>query len=405
MKTNQLLFALTVIAACFLAGCSDKDDADPDPGPLPEDQSKYVFVAYSVGSEGVESAPYIISSVSITGGTVDLKDGVETDAYSFIPQNNRIFAAVWGDQGPVTPYGLNEKGAITQIGNTVNAPTAAIYGPVGDKEWVGGGFTGSFESPNATLFRYDAENLILAGRNTIDMSKAAVRDEWPTWYGVFPVDGDKLYIPYDLAPSNGDTKFRDSTWVLVVNYPALTFKGIIRDGRTGPIGSWFGMHGLKQIEDGDVYAWSSAVASKNPSAIVRIKKGTSEFDKDYLFNIEEKTGGLKLSRGEYIGGHKFLVSIFATKEDAGEWSARTRMAIVDVKEQSFTWVNGIPEHIQMGYKQKIYVEDDKKTAHYVMKDDAGKHYVYNIDIESAQATRGLEFVNVSDITTISKLTY
>ncbi len=404
MKIKQLLFAFIMAGGC-LVGCSDKDKPAPGPEPGGDGKSRYVFVAYSVGSEGVESAPYIISADSVTGGTVGLAGGIETDAYSFIPQNNRIFAAVWGDQGPVTPYGLNDKGEIVEIGNTVNAPTAAIYGPVGDKFWVGGGFAGSFESPNATLFRYDAENLMLSGRNTIDLSKAAVQDEWPTWYGVFPVDDDKLYIPYDLSPANGTSKFLDSTWVLVVNYPSLTFKEIIRDGRSGPIGSWFGMHGLKQIEDGDVYAWSGAVGSKNPSAIMRIKKGTSVFDPNYFFNIEEKTGGLKLSRGEYIGGTKFLLSVFATKADEGAWSARTRMAIADVKDNSFAWVNGIPEHVQMGYKQKIYVEDDKKTAHYVMKDDAGKHYVYNINIETAQASRGLEFVNIADITTISKLTY
>jgi hypothetical protein len=396
---NKLYITLLFLAGLLgFSGCSSDDSA-----PSEQADAKYVFVAYSVGSEGIESAPYIISSTSLTEGSVDLSTGIETDAYSFVVQNNTIFAAVYGGQGPVTPYKLAASGDIKQVGATVNTTTCAIYGTVGTNAWVGGGFTGSAEDPNATLFRFDAENLALGGMNSIDLTPLAIGDEWPTWYGVFPVDDDKLYIPYDVADADGLTQHRDNTWIMVVGYPDLKFQKVISDDRTGPIGSWFGMHGIKQVEDGDVYAYSSALASTNPSAFVRIKKGAQSFDQDYFFNIEEKTDGLKIARGEYIGNYKFLVSIYADESQFGEWSARTRMAIADVKNKTVTWIEGIPVHEQMSYKQKIFVESENKV-HYVMKTDEGRFFVYNIDVAAATASAGLEFVDVADITTISKLT-
>lgn len=394
-------------AAMFgLAACSSDDEKESTPTPETGARSKYVFVAYSVGSEGIEKAPYIISADSVTGGKVGLSLGIETDAYSFIPLNNTLFAAVWGGQGPITPYKLDGKGAIVQAGNTVNAVTAPIYGAVNDEEWVGGGFVEGKSDPMSTLFRFNAKNLILSGRNTIDMSKITGNGEMPSWYGVFPVDKDKLYIPFECFPGvdGQTTKLKDSTWIMVVSYPDLKFQKVIRDGRTSYIGNWFGMQGLRQIEDGDVYAWSTAADSKNPSAIIRVKKGADQFDQTYFFNVEEKTG-LKISRGDYISGSKFLMAFYSTKAQATEWAGRVKLAVVDVKAETITWVSGVPEHAQMPYKQKTFVESDGNTVRYVMKDDAGTHYVYTIDAKTAVGKRGLQFEGISDITTISKLSY
>lgn len=397
---------LSMLCLIGFTAC-DSDNNDPTtPEENPDGHYKYVFVAYSAGSEGVESAPYIISTNSVSEGTLDLSKGIETDAYSFIVQNNTLFAAVWGSsQGPITPYKLNSSGVLEQIGNKINAPVAAVYGNTTNSEWIGGGFTGSAKSPNAPIFRVDATNLKLSSNTSIDVTPSAVDGEWPSWHGVFQVDNDKLFIPYVTSPENGDSKHRDRSNILIVNYPALTYKKVIYDTRTGELGSWFGMQGLKQIEDGDVYAWSPAAGVDNPSAFIRIKKGTEEFDQSYFFNVEEKSGGLKLSRAEYLSGHKFLTSFFVNDEQVDQWSGRTKLAIVDVQAKTITWISGIPEHAQMGYKQKIYVEEDKKTAHYVMKDDSNRLFVYNIDIATAQGSRGLEIINASDVTTISKLTY
>ncbi|MDR0748315.1 MAG: DUF4374 domain-containing protein [Tannerellaceae bacterium] len=239
------------------------------------------------------------------------------------------------------------------------------------------------------------------------MSIAALEDEWPDRNGVFQVDNDKLYIPYELfkTDGSGSTQFRDSSWIMVVSYPELEYRQIIRDGRSSSIGCYFGMQGIQQVDDKDIYTWSTAINSKNPSAVMRIKQGKDEFDTSYFFNVEEKTGGWKINRADYISGYKFLASFHQNNEQAALWQGRAKLAIVDVKEESVTWITGVPEHTEMAYKHKVYVEKDKKTVHYVFKDDDNQLFVYNIDVASATGKKGLEFVGMSDITTISKLSY
>lgn len=395
------------LLSLFLLASCDKKEAET-PAPEPKSKSRYVFVAYSVGSSG-ESAPYIVAADSVTGGTLTTTgEGVETDAYSFLAQNNTLFAMVYGGQGPITPYKLDSKGKIAKAGNTVNAVTAGIYGTVNQDMFVGAQISRTKSDPTATFFRFDAQKYILAGTSTVNLLQVAGNGEMATFSGVMQVE-NQLFLPFYCTPgeSGKTTRFLDSTYVAVFSYPDMQFKKVIRDGRTGTIGNWFGMQGVAAVENGDVYAWSTANGSKNPSAIIRIKKGQETFDRDYFFNAEQKTGGLKLNRGEYVANGKFLFSVFT----AGNVSAngisggRVKLAMADVNAQTITWVDGVPEHAMLSYKNKTYRESDGKTIHYVLKEDSGKFAVYTIDAATAKGKRGLQFDNVSDVTTITRLSY
>lgn len=407
MKKEQVLRVMLGVGMLFFVACSSDEKTETDPTPETKEKSKYVFVAYSVGSSG-ETAPYILAADSVSGGSVGTAGGgVETDAYSFIVQNNTLFAMVYGGQGPITPYKLDGNGAITQAGNTVNAVTAGIYGKVNDDAFVGAQISRNITDPTASFFRFDAKNLILAGKSTVDLKKMTGNDEMATLAGVFQV-GDKLYSPYYCTPgeSGKTTKYLDSTWIAVFSYPGMEFQKVIRDGRTGIIGNWFGMQGVQQIENGDVYAWSSAVGSKNPSAVVRIKNGEEVFDQSYFFNVEQATG-LKISRADHIANGKFLMTIYSANNVSanGISGGRVKLAIVDVVAKTVTWVSGVPEHAMLAYKNKTYYEGDGKTIQYVLKDDNGTFAVYTIDATTATGKKGLQFNSVSDVTTITKLTY
>ncbi|MDQ1089187.1 DUF4374 domain-containing protein [Siphonobacter sp. SORGH_AS_1065] len=407
MKTSSYLLGL--IGLFCLAACSKTEKpVDPTPEPGSGSKSKYVFVAYSVGSNG-ESAPYIVTADSISGGTLKTTgEGVETDAYSFLVQNNTLYAMVYGGQGPITPYKLNEQGKIAKAGNTVNAVTAGIYGKVNKDAFVGALVSRTKSDPTAQFFRFDASQNVLAGNSSVNLMQVAGNGEMAIFSGVFQVESD-LYLPFYCSPgeSGKTTKFVDSTYIAVLSYPAMQLKKVIRDGRTGTIGNWFGMHGVQPIENGDIYAYSTANGSKNPSGVVRIKKGTQAFDQSYFFNIEAKTGGLKISRGEHLSNGKFLMSIYTAGNVStnGIAGGRVKLAIVDVINQSLTWVTGVPEHATLSYKHKTYLESDGNTVHYVLKEDAGKFAVYTINAAKAEGKRGLQFDNISDVTTIAKLTY
>jgi hypothetical protein len=50
----------------------------------------------------------------------------------------------------------------------------------------------------------------------------------------------------------------------------------------------------------------SALNSTKPSAILRIKAGTTEFDKSYYLNFESLSGGLNITNWHYLGNNIYL---------------------------------------------------------------------------------------------------
>lgn len=415
MKTIVNYFLVSVFIAGILAisSCSKKDAAEIDNSNSNTGKSKFVFVVFTDGSGG-EASRYIVTTDDVKSGTISTTgNGVETDAYSFIRQNNKLFGIVYAAQGPTTPYKLNAKGELVLAGASVNTEMTGVYGTVNNNEYVGGSVNRSLSSSIATLYRFDAENLKVAGRNTVDLAKITGISEMAVWSGITQVD-NKLFAPVYYTPgvTGQSTKYVDSTWIAVFDYPSLQYRKMIRDGRTGFIGNWFGMQGVKQIENGDVYAWSTAggsgtLKSTKPSAILRIKKGTEEFDQSYFFNVEALTK-TKIARGEYIKDGKFLMTLYATDELGGVSGGRVKLAIVDVINKTVNYVAGAPEHAQMSYNMKVYVEEDGKTAYYVLKEDAtsgGEHYLYVIDVATATAKRGIKFQGIADVTSITKLKY
>jgi len=417
MKTTfKILCTGSLLSMLLFSACS-KSDSEPsvdgtDGATLKN--AKYVFV-YTAATAGV-SGTYIITADDVNQGSVSsTNNGVESDAYSFILQNNKVFAQAYTDQGPVTPFGLNAEGKVVKAGNVVTTFRTGVYGTVNDDAWIGGG--DPRRNGVGELFRFDAKNLLLAGKSTTDMKAITQTGANAVWTGLFQVD-NKIYMPYFkyTPPASATAPFTqgvygslDSTWVAVFSYPEMKYEKTISDDRTGYVGNWFSMQGLKQIENGDVYTWSTApeingVKSTKPSGIVRIKKGTEVFDKSYFFNMEE-IAGVKIARGAYIANGKFLMALYAGVTTGDIQGGRVKMAIVDVNAKTVTYVSGIPEHNQPLFKLNTYYEEDGKTIDYVFKDDNGQNYVYVINAETATAKKGLYLEGATDITAISKLKY
>ncbi|MGY0039565.1 DUF4374 domain-containing protein [Pedobacter sp. NJ-S-72] len=412
-KTTNFLITGMLGMGILLGACSKNTVETPGPvvpvDPAKPVRSKYVFV-YT--GKGAAAATYIVSTDDITkGGVSSTNNGVEVDAWSFIVQNNTVFAQAYNEQGLVRPFRINEQGKVVEAGRSVTTFRTGVSGKVGKDFWVGGGDPRS--SGIGELYRFDAVNLQIAGRSTTDLNKITGTGFNAVWTGLFEVD-NKIYLPYykfKHTPGGrvyeGEYGSLDSTWVAVFSYPELKYEKTIGDDRTGFIGDWSSQQGVQQIENGDTYAWSTASGdgehrkSAKPSGIVRIKKGAGQFDKSYFFNIEAAAGS-KICRGEYIGKGKFLLAVYA---NAGATGGKIKMIIADVFNNTITPVSGVPVHEFGGFKLIVYAEQDGKTINYAMQDDAGEYYVYIINADTGAATRGVHIEGAESVTAISKLTY
>lgn len=416
---KKFLFALMLLVAGTVSfvSCSDDDNNGTDPGVTPVDPeptggSQYVVVATPDG-QLYEGADYVLQTGSLTEGSITIKGaGIEQDGYRYYAfNNNKVFSLLYGQGNPgdVVAYNLDSSGKLKHVA-TVNTPTVQVFGKF-NKDLI------LIKSPrsgdaNATLLRINTEDPQIATTEYVDVVKLADNGERAHFTGVFQV-GDEIYAPYycikGIANAVFHSDYSDSTWVAVFSYPDLKLKRVIKDNRTSHIGYYFAQSGLEQIENGDVYAFSTAtlggdgvVPSTKPSAAIRIKSGATEFDKDYFFNIQEKSGGHHLYNAHYLGSNKFFLTMYA---EENKTSGTYSFAIVDVVTQSFTWVKGMPAPADIAAIGRLpYVSEDGKTIAWGITTKTESPYIYVVDVATATAKKGLK-VEAGAITAVGKLTY
>jgi len=173
------------------------------------------------------------------------------------------------------------------------------------------------------------------------------------------------------------------------------------------IGRYF-RDGLAVDEQGDVYAFSSAVAtkggaitSKKPSAILRIKSGTTEFDKGYYLDIEAISGGKNITNWIYVGKGKFVVQM-TTKAEKGGYTDGKRIGILDVYNKTYQDVTGMPELSKIKeISYNNYTAKDGNAFIGVALTDAVS-YVYKVNASTAVATQGLK-VEGGSITAVTRI--
>lgn len=406
---------LGLLALFILSLGCDKDDHPITENPDPEQPtavSKYIISANPVASEGV--ADYLLTAEDLSEGTVTTEgNGVEQDGTYryYVTHNNKFFSLLYGQGNPgaVTTYQLDSKGELEKISD-FQSETVQAFAPVND-DLLLTKISRSDEAPYAYWYRLDTETNQFVDEGQINTKELAGNGELAFFSWITQVE-DKVFLPYmSVKACCNDvfgTSHPDSAWIAVYDYPEMKLDKVITDDRTSFIGRYFNS-GLTVDEKGDIYAISSGVAMNNgspsttkPSAVTRIKKGTTEFDPDYYFDIEAATEGYYITTNTYAGNGQFLVYMQPVAEK-GPYATGKSYAILDVYEKTITWVSGLPDakSIVSNTLRSNYVSDDGRTVYIGITTEAGS-FVYSVDVDSATATRGLE-VKGGVITAINKL--
>lgn len=408
-KINNLHVLIAVSALTFTA-CND-ETPQPDPGLGDGSNTRYIVAAHPNSAEP-GTADYLLTVDDITSGSISTTgNGVEQDGTYryYMTSQNKFFSLLYGQGNPgaVTSYVLNADGELMQTADFVTE-TVQVFAPMNDElALIRVPRSGN---ENAVFIRIDATNPSIKANKEVNIVKLAGNGERAhfTWATQF---GEKLLAPYMSIKGCCDdvfgTQYPDSTWVAVFSYPDLNLETVIKDNRTSYLGAYF-KNGLFVDENGDAYGFSGAsvtvqqkIVNKKPSAIVRIKAGTTEFDQSYFFNFEEKTNGYKINAARYVGNGKFLVQTYGS---AGTTTG-VKFTVVDVYEQTVEWVSGVPNNVSSTTINNYgAVSDDKTKAYVGLTLESGSSYVYEFDINSNSAKQGLQ-VQGGKITGIHKLNY
>lgn len=206
------------------------------------------------------------------------------------------------------------------------------------------------------------------------------------------------------------TQYPDECWVTIFSDKTLTRHKNIRTDKISYAAGRFKSQYYQMTwaaDDGYVYVFSpsyaKAVTDKRqrttlPAGVVRINTKTEEFDKNYYFNIEEKTGGLSFLRTWYIGGNYFLMLMYDRPLTESK-PVGNRLAVFNVSNGNLTYVEGLPDDIT-GFSSIPYMENGNA---YIGVTTASSHLaIYKIVPASAKATKGL-VVEATSLDSVGKL--
>lgn len=405
-KINFFYSAFLLLTVAFFSSCSDDEGAIPTEENN-ETGTKYIITSSPIASEGV--ADYLLTVDDLTSGTVStVGNGIEQDGTYryYITSNNKFFSLLYGQGNPgaVTTYELNAEGQLIEISD-FQSETVQAFAAVDDDILM-------MKIPrsgdeNASWYRVNTESVEIVAEgqvNIVDLANNGERAHF-TWLTQV---GDKVYAPYMSIKGCCDdtfgTQYADSSWVAVFSYPEMALEKVIRDNRSSYIGRYF-TNGLVEDEKGDVYTFSTAVAtnsgeftSTSPSAILKINSGTTEFDQDYFFNVEEASDGYYVTDQNYVGNGKFILMMTDEKQ---AYAIGKRFAIADVYDHTVTWVQGAPDPdvITNVTANNLVVADGIAFIGITTQDGS---FVYQFDVNTATATKGLQ-VEGGIITAISSL--
>lgn len=401
-STYVLLFA-----AAALASCSKSKTADPAPV-LPTEKGTYILTVSPTATTGV--ADYLLTSSNLETGTTSIVgNGIEQDGTYryYVTANGKFFSMLYGQGNPgaVTAYSLTS-GKLTKVSN-FQTETVQAFAPVNDDLFLLK-IARSLTAPTCSWFKVNTNSLTITSQGTFDNLAMTGMGELAHFTWVKQV-GTKLFAPYQpINDRSFNTAYPNKAFIAIFNYADMKLEKVITDERTSFIGTYFN-DGLSVQENGDVYGFSAAcattggaVVTTKPSAILKIKSGTTEFDQSYFFDIEAASGGLNITHWLYVGNNTYIVRSQTKAEKTG-FPAGLRVGIVNVVDKTYKAVTGFPAVADIStLTGNNYSPKDGKTGFIGVNLKDGTSYVYKIDAGTATATRGLK-VEGGVITAIQNL--
>lgn len=391
---NKIAVKAFVLAfACATLGaCKKKDET---PSAFSGDYGVALRVETTDGT-----ADYIVQTNSIMDGEISAEGtGIEQPGWCYyMGSNNSLFSINYGDEG-TKAYIMNSDDALQEKGSFW-VDRLDMTGDFDDSHVVGVGAPWGGGSFDCELMIIDADKVAITSRKTDQIYRMSATDTLNKWPSGAVGNGNNIFLAfYPLGGVSWKTPITDTAYLNIYEYPTLKYVKTIKDTRSGPIGIYGSQPCIFKTENGDIYTFSSnSIAygqseTGNPSGILRVKNGATEFDPTYFLDFEDKFAG-RIVMGAYLGGGKALVRYISVTEDnaapVGGWAGFSltnylfNMAIVDLETQTVTQVQNLPKHAG-GFCRPVYVENGKGYLSIVSATEAR---IYEIDPTTATAKKG-----------------
>lgn len=379
------------LAAGMLASCAKTESETGNPK-----SGNFILTVTPAATTGV--ADYLLTSETLDSDTISTKgNGIEQDgSYRYyVTHNGKFFSMLYGQSNPgaVTAYTI-QNGKLNKLTN-FQTETVQAFAPVND-DLLLFKISRSLTAPTSSWYKVNTNSLTITAEGTVNTLEMTGVGELGHFTWIKQV-GTKVFAPYQTINDRSfNTKYPNQGSIAIFNYADMKLEKVITDTRISFIGRYF-QDGLSVQENGDVYGFSPAsaitdgkITTTKPSAIVKIKSGTTEFDQSYFFDVEAASNGLSITSWLYLGNNTYLVSAAAKAEKTSTYPAGLRLGIVNVVDKTYKAVTGMPE---LGTISSLttnnYTPKDGKTGYIGVNFKDGTSYVYKIHAGTQKATRGL----------------
>lgn len=462
-KNFSKSFFAIALTSVVMASC-DKGSNQNDEPQLPTEKKSAYVIASSVTASGNTTNVLLTAESLDEGVVSPINNGLVNDGASqwVFYDNKYLYGLTYndGNAGTTRSYILNGNGEVEARSSEYaikRFTTNGIYGDYvmtsstgdGPTEWNDeNGYTPKsfllsyLHAENETFITNDTRNEIYLSENFLG------NGEYVTLAGILE-SGGKLYsaaIPMGLSQygtkaeggkyvksGNEDlvkteaggqnsgaykkdelqwTQYPDECWVAIFDDENLNGKKLIKTDKIsyacGRQKSQY-YQTIWEADNGDIYVFSPSYAKTmtDPrqqttldAGVVRIKKGTEQFDDSYYYNIEAQSGGRSFLRTWYIAGNYFLMLMYDRPLTETGFVAN-QLAVFDVSTGKLTAVEGLPStELISGFGYAPYCENG--YAYIAVTTTEGYPAIYKIDPATAAAKRGVE-IQVTQITGVGRL--
>lgn len=208
------------------------------------------------------------------------------------------------------------------------------------------------------------------------------------------------------------TQYPDECWIAIFDNNAFEGRKLIKTDKISYACERFKSQYFQMIwndADGDLYVFSPSFAktmtdkrqqTSLPAGVVRVKKGATDFDKNYYFNLETLTGGRAFQRTFPVGGDNFLFYLYnkvygqLTNQDLAN-----ELGIFSAKSGKFISVTGLPADV-VSLGNRPFAENG--VAYVPVMTKTGNPAIYQINLSTGVATRGVE-VEATHLNAVGRL--
>ncbi len=377
-------FRFIILVTLLFQGCSNEDD----PAPIVDDSPiKTGFVISSVSGAWPDFTTYIQWSNDLDFSSIDNSNGIElTGSASTVSYGGAVYATPFGAPANLVKYVVNSN-SIPEEEERIVVPGANTFSTLYFKSETLA--YGTVSGGISKLIVFNPTTMRITNEISLSPLTSKIPEATRTYYLDMLERDNKLFM--GVHYENNFVPVNDSAYVAVIDLSTNTVEKVLSDGRTGMVfGGQAPNAGMVLDVNGDIYVQALGTTNaggSNPSGVLRIKNGQTDFDADYFFNLEEAVGNICYGIYHTSGGRTFTANV---QDETDFWEFATGLPQFNyveidlINKTSIGDVPGLPT--TYGSRRMIIHEmEDQSLLFSIATND--ENAVYRLDPSSNMASQ------------------